>query len=198
MGPRGRDDPERPGYRHGKEDRQLTLAGGVGGKKPRARTNSGEELELESFRYFASRDLPPRAAPDRMPARLSTRRYRAGLEPVGVDGKAITRSSISRRFVSGTTRKLQELINPISASSTCWRSSLTASRPPSTRSMAGVGADADGRLVGVEDAPPLQQPPGSRRPRRHQRPVVAQTLGLQVLETPDAVLVGEARNGRIM
>jgi transposase-like protein len=112
VGPRGKHDPERRAYRHGQEDRRLTLGGRrVEVQKPRARSKTGGEVELESFRFFASRDLLTQTALDRMLARLSTRRYRAGLEPVGVEPKATTRSSISRRFVAGTTRKLRELMS---------------------------------------------------------------------------------------
>ena len=111
VGPRGKHDSQRKGYRHGREDRQLTLGGRrIEVQKPRARTKAGGEVELESFRFFASRDLLTQAALNRMLARLSTRCYGAGLEPVGVEPKATTRSSISRRFVAGTTRKLRELM----------------------------------------------------------------------------------------
>jgi putative transposase len=111
VGPRGKHDSERTAYRHGREDRNLTLGGRrVGVRKPRARTKTGGEVELESFRFFAGRDLLTQAALDRMLAGLATRRYGAGLEPVGVEPKATTRSSISRRFVSGTARKLRELM----------------------------------------------------------------------------------------
>lgn len=45
-----------------------------------------------------------------MLAGLSTRRYPAGLEPVGnVEARATSRSSVSRRFVEGTKRKLAEI-----------------------------------------------------------------------------------------
>jgi len=113
VGPRGKHDPGRQGYRHGQEERQLTWAGAASrctsrGPGPRR----AGEVELESFRFFAGRDLLIKAALDRMLARLSTRRYGAGLEPVGVEPKATTRSSISRRFVAGTTRKLRELTGP--------------------------------------------------------------------------------------
>lgn len=85
VGPRGKHDPERPGYRHGQEDRQLTLGGRrVGVQRPRARTKAGTEVELESFGFFASLDLLTHAALDQMLAGLATRRYGAGLEPVGV------------------------------------------------------------------------------------------------------------------
>ena len=112
VGPRGKHDPERTGYRHGREDRQLTLGGRrVGVKKPRARSKAAGEVELESFNFFASRDLLTQAALDRMLNGLATRRYGAGLEPVGVEPKATKRSSISRRFVTGTSRKLRELMS---------------------------------------------------------------------------------------
>lgn len=58
----------------------------VGWRRPTtssSRVRAGEEVGLESFQLFASRDLLTRAALDRMLGGLSTRRYRAGLEPVG-------------------------------------------------------------------------------------------------------------------
>jgi putative transposase len=83
VGPRGKHSRGREAYRHGHEPRQLTLGGRrVAVQKPRARTKAAEEVELESYRLFASRDLLTQAALDRMLARLSTRRYRAGLEPM--------------------------------------------------------------------------------------------------------------------
>ena len=45
-----------------------------------------------------------------MLAGLSTRRYAAGLEPVGkVDARATSKSTISQRFIHGTEQKLAEL-----------------------------------------------------------------------------------------
>ena len=47
----------------------------------------------------------------RILAVLSTRRHRAGLEPIGnLESKTTTRSAISRRFVVGTTRKPAQLM----------------------------------------------------------------------------------------
>lgn len=91
--PRGKHDPERQAYRHGRERRQLTLGGRrVKVAKPRARTKAGEEVELDSYCLFASRDLLTEAALVRMLAGLSTRRYRAGLEPIGkLEPKATAR-----------------------------------------------------------------------------------------------------------
>src|SRR5262249_44858065 len=50
VGPRGRHDPERRGYRHGQEDRQLTLGGRRGaGEKARGRHRAGGEGGRESY-----------------------------------------------------------------------------------------------------------------------------------------------------
>ncbi|MGH7765102.1 MAG: IS256 family transposase [Candidatus Dormibacteraceae bacterium] len=114
VGPRGKHDPERVAYRHGKKDpRQLTLGGRrVEVAKPRARTTTGQEVELETYKFFASRDLLTEAALDRMLNLLSARRYRHGLEPVGeVRPLATGKSAVSQRFVAGTARKLQELMS---------------------------------------------------------------------------------------
>src|SRR5215813_1462908 len=83
VGPRGKHSPERQAYRHGQESRQLTLGGRrIEIQKPRARTKAGEEVELESYQLFSSRDPLTQAALDRMLAGLSSRRYRAGLEHI--------------------------------------------------------------------------------------------------------------------
>lgn len=110
-GPKGKHHPERRAYRHGQEARQVTLGGRrVQVDKPRVRSVNDEEVELRTFRAFAARDLLSAAALERMLAGLSTRRYPAGLEPVGeVEPLATSKSAVSRRFVQGTEQKLAEL-----------------------------------------------------------------------------------------
>jgi putative transposase len=110
-GPKGKHDPDRRAYRHGHEPRQVTLGGRrVPVNKPRVRSVDEEEIELRTFRTFATRDLLTEAALGRMLAGLSTRRYSAGLEPVGqVEARATSKSAISHRFIQGTEQKLAEL-----------------------------------------------------------------------------------------
>ena len=110
-GPKGKHDPERQAYRHGQESRQVTLGGRrVQVDKPRVRSVDNEEVELRTFHTFAGRELLSAAALERMLAGLSTRRYPAGLEPMGdVEPLATSKSAISRRFVQGTEQKLAEL-----------------------------------------------------------------------------------------
>jgi putative transposase len=110
-GPKGKHDPDRRAYRHGQEDRQVTLGGRrVQVNKPRVRSVADQEIELRTFRAFAKRDLLNQAALGRMLAGLSTRQYPVGLEPIGeVEARATSKSAISQRFIEGTERKLAEL-----------------------------------------------------------------------------------------
>jgi len=110
-GAKGKHDADRRAYRHGHEPRQVTLGGRrVQVNKPRVRSVDDEEIELRTFRTFATRDLLHEAALGRMLAGLSTRRYSAGLEPVGkVEARATSKSAISHRFIQGTEQKLAEL-----------------------------------------------------------------------------------------
>jgi putative transposase len=110
-GPKGKHDPDRRAYRHGHEPRQVTLGGRrVQVNKPRVRGVDDEEIDLRTFRTFAGRDLLNEAALGRMLAGLSTRRYAAGLEPVGqVEARATSKSAISHRFIQGTEQQLAEL-----------------------------------------------------------------------------------------
>ena len=110
-GAKGKHDADRRAYRHGHEPRQVTLGGRrVQVNKPRVRSVDDEEIELRTFRTFATRDLLNEAALGRMLAGLSTRRYSAGLESVGqVEALATSKSAISHRFIQGTEQKLAEL-----------------------------------------------------------------------------------------
>jgi putative transposase len=110
-GPKGKHDHDRRAYRHGQEDRQVTLGGRrVQVSKPRVRSVQDQEIELRTYHAFAKRDLLTEAALGRMLAGLSTRKYPVGLEPMGqVEALATSKSAISRRFIQGTEQKLAEL-----------------------------------------------------------------------------------------
>jgi len=112
VGPRGQHNPGRTANRHGEEPRQLTLGGRrVEISKPRVRSRAGEELDLRSYRAFVRHDLLTEMAVVRMLAGLSSRRYAAGLEPIGeLAASGTGRSSVSHRFIEGTQRKLTELL----------------------------------------------------------------------------------------
>jgi putative transposase len=116
VGTKGRHNPQRTAVRHGSEPGQVTLGGRrVRVRRPRVRSADGtREVAVPTYQAFAATDLLGELALDRMLAKLSTRRYPAGLEPVGgqVERTATgtSRSAVSRRFVAATEQALTELL----------------------------------------------------------------------------------------
>ncbi len=116
-GPKGRHDPNRTAVRHCSEDGAMTLGGRrVPVRRPRVRSADGTaEVAVPAYDHFTSTDLLGDLALERMMAKLSTRRYRAGLEPVGAAVEATARSTsksaVSRRFVARTEVALAELMS---------------------------------------------------------------------------------------
>jgi putative transposase len=116
VGPKGRHLPERTAVRHGSEPGQVTLGGRrVRVRRPRVRTADGaRELPVPTYQTFAATDLLDQLAVERMLAKLSTRRYRVGLEPVGTEvehtATGTSKSAVSRRFVARTEHALAELL----------------------------------------------------------------------------------------
>lgn len=115
-GPKGRHDPARRATRHGSDDGIVTLGGRrVTITRPRVRSADGsKELPLATDDCVASTEVLGRMAMEKMLATISTRRYSAGLEPVGAAvearSKGASRSAISRRFVAATETALAELM----------------------------------------------------------------------------------------
>jgi putative transposase len=116
-GPRGRHDRGRTAMRHGTERGAVTLGGRrLPIRRPRVRTADGSaEVPLATYGAFSGSDLLADGIVARMLAGLSTRRYAAGLEPVGaaVEARAAgtSRSAVSRRFVAATSARLTELLS---------------------------------------------------------------------------------------
>ena len=116
-GPKGRHDPDRMAVRHGTEAGSVVLGGRrVPVHRPRVRTADGSaEVPVPAYELFSSTELLTEMALARMLAKLSTRRYATGLEPVGADVEAsasgTSKSAISRRFVAGTEHALDQLLS---------------------------------------------------------------------------------------
>ncbi|HUZ42038.1 MAG TPA: transposase, partial [Acidimicrobiales bacterium] len=115
-GPKGRHDPNREAVRHGHEDGSVALGGRkVSVRRPRVRSaDSARELEIPAYEHFSSTEVLGRLAMEKMLAKLSTRRYHLGLEPVGekleASASSKSRSAVSRRFVARTEHALAELM----------------------------------------------------------------------------------------
>ena len=115
-GPRGRHDADRAAVQHGSGPGSVTLGGRrVPVRRPRVRAVDGSgELPVPAYELFAGTEVLGRMAMERMLAGLSTRRYPAGLEPVGEAveraASATSKSTVSRRFVAATESALKNLL----------------------------------------------------------------------------------------
>src|SRR3954469_4075955 len=112
--------PPRPRTDRGPRGRgagSVTLGGRrVPVERPRMRAVDGSgELSIPSYELFSDTEVLGRMALDRLLAGLSTRRYGAGLEPVGVRTEkaatATSKSAVSRRFVAQTETALAALLS---------------------------------------------------------------------------------------
>jgi hypothetical protein len=115
-GPIHAKDPDRVATRGGTTETSVVLGGRrVPIRRPRARRSDGSgKVVSETFAVMNGSDLLGAVTMNRMLAGLATRRYVSANEPVGVKVEAASRSmsksSVSRRFVSGTRRALDELL----------------------------------------------------------------------------------------
>jgi transposase-like protein len=115
VGAKGKHDPERAAVRHGHEDGEVTLGGRrVPVRRPRARTADGAgEVQLRTYAHFASRDPLSRVILEQLLAGVSARRLRRTREPVGQASAAersVSKSAVSRAFVSRTRDQLKALM----------------------------------------------------------------------------------------
>jgi len=146
VGPKGKHDPGRSAKRHGTRQGQVVLGGRkVRARRPRARTADGEEeLELRTFRRFASEDLLKEQTVERMLAGLSTRRYARCLEPTATADRSTSRSAVSRRFVERTRAALGELMaRPVPADLVVLM--LDGVRVAAHTAICALGIDAQGQ-----------------------------------------------------
>jgi len=115
VGPKHAKIPDRHANWHGSTDGPVVLGGRqVTVRRPRGRTVEGNEIELDTWAAFSSKDLLDCLTVERMLAGVATRRHVDVAEPLGTDleakGKATGRSSVSRRFKRATEAALAELM----------------------------------------------------------------------------------------
>jgi putative transposase len=126
-GPKHKHNPDRVAVRHGHEQGSVTLGGRrIPVQRPRVRAADGSgELPVAAYELFSTTELLGRLALERMLGGLSTRRYRVGLEPVGVQveqaASGTSKSAVWRRFVAMTPPPWPNSGAPISTDWTWWR-----------------------------------------------------------------------------
>jgi putative transposase len=115
VGPKHAKLANRQARRHASAPGSVVLGGRrVKVRRPRARTVEGSEVALDTYAAFADEDLLGQVVMERMLAGLATRRHRSANEPVGeaveAEASSTSRSAVSRRFVAGTAKALEELM----------------------------------------------------------------------------------------
>jgi len=108
-GPKNVPDPDRRAYRHGRTPGEVTLGGRrILVPRLRARSMGGHELALPSFAYAAHRDPLDARTLEAIAIGVTTRKYRRALDPLpdGRRERAVSKSSVSRRFVALTSAQL--------------------------------------------------------------------------------------------
>lgn len=109
VGPPYRPDPARGNQRWGRQPGYVVFGGQkIPLARPRVRTRTGKEVELDSYRRLQQDGRLQRAVAERVVCGLSTRKYRRAVESA-LDGYGIRKSSVSRYFVRATAKQLQEL-----------------------------------------------------------------------------------------
>jgi putative transposase len=102
---------ERVGNWHGTTTGQVVLGSQkVTVARPRGRYVDGGEVGLATWELFASEDLLRQVVVERMLAGVATRRHVDVTEPLGVDGKAQSKSAVSRRFKAATEAAMGDLL----------------------------------------------------------------------------------------
>jgi hypothetical protein len=135
VGAKGRHNPDRTAARHGSDPGQVTLGGRrVRLRRPRVRSAEGtREVAVPTYQAFAATDLLGQLALERMLAKLSTRRYPAGLEPVGTQvaqvAAATSKSAVSRRTEQAPASCSPPTCPPWSWSRSWWTGSASPTTP---------------------------------------------------------------------
>lgn len=143
-GPKGKHDPDRCSYRHGHEERTVTLGGRrVRVARPRVRSKDGSEVLLSSFDHFSGRDPLDEYTLGAILAGVSNRRYEQVLEDVGQEGSSTGRSRVSRRVIKGSKAKLEELFSK--DLSNLLAMFIDGKRVGSHLLVVALGVDAEGR-----------------------------------------------------
>ena len=113
-GPKDRHDTARTAQRAGSAPSAVTLGGRrIEMRRLRARSLDGRELDLPSFCFAAGRDPLDEHVLEAVAAGVSSRDYRASLDrlPDGERELSVGKSSVSRRFVALTQRRMDDWLS---------------------------------------------------------------------------------------
>lgn len=149
------------------EDREAVRAGHVSGVlpmggrtvtvlRPRVRTKDGsQEIPLETWEEFREADPLTERAMEQMILGVSTRKYGRSLEPLPpqIETGNTSKSSVSRRFIQGTQKKLDELLGKDLSSLALTTIMIDGIHFADHVIIAALGIDKEGRktVLGIQE-----------------------------------------------
>jgi transposase-like protein len=111
-GPKGKHNPARAAHHWGTTSSDVVLGGGkVSVQRPRVRSMGGAELSLPSLVAASREDLLQATMMEAIICGVSTRGYGRVIEATTERrGRSTSRSSVSRRIVEGTRRRMADIL----------------------------------------------------------------------------------------
>ena len=111
-GEKGKHNPNRTAYRHGKESTKVILGGEKRRvEKPRVRSTEGIELNLPTLTLFQNDEPLSHAVLAKLLRGVSTRKYEGTSENPSSDSLCTSKSEVSRRFIAGLENMVTEFLN---------------------------------------------------------------------------------------
>ena len=112
-GPRHARMADRKAYRHGQESSRLSMGGRrIRLEKPRLRGMGGREIVLPTWTKYRGHDPLEKRALEQIVCGVSSRKYDRSLDALeGVETSGTSKSSVSRRFVVHTKRRVEAFLS---------------------------------------------------------------------------------------
>lgn len=111
-GEKGKHNPGREAYRHGKNEKTSVVLGGakLSVERPRVRSKGGAELPLASLELFQRSDPLTKAVLRRVLQGVSMRAYGNTLDYGGEELVCVSKSEASRRFIRGMEGEMEAFL----------------------------------------------------------------------------------------
>ena len=112
-GPRHARSADRKAYRHGRESSRLSMGGQrIRLEKPRLRGLGGREIVLPTWRKYRGHDPLEKRVLEQIVCGVSSRKYDRSLDDFeGIETSGTSKSSVSRRFVAHTKRRVEAFLS---------------------------------------------------------------------------------------
>lgn len=109
VGSKGKHNPKRTAYRHGSDESKVVLGSEkVSITRPRVRGKDDTEMPIKSLELFQTEDPLNAAILKRLLSGVSTRKLCRTTDELTTDPACVSKSEVSRRFISGMDKAMAE------------------------------------------------------------------------------------------